>query len=258
MTEIQKEILEHWNAFIYERDEDETDLVKSALSLLGDKPLKILEPACGGAKLAAPLAEAGHDVTGFDINDAMLHFARARAETLPNLHIHKADMLTTPWGHGFDAVILGSNIMLNIITDWDYQQAQKRLIGRACEALKTGGRLLLDFDCPDSLSSFAGERDWLCFDGTDDRGVFGQYFVLKGVCDEHARKFTSGGRYVIKTPGGEMFTHETRRRKYFPTLEQTCGWLHRAGFAIESLHGGHNGEPFDCAHRRAVILARKI
>lgn len=257
MTESQKGILDHWYAFIYEKDEDESHLARCYLRLLGEKSLKILEPACGGGKLAAPLALAGHDVTGFDMDESMLAYARKRAESIKNLIIYKADMLTSDWGAGFDAVILGSNIMLNIVTDWEYQQAQKRLISRAFDCLKPGGRLILDFDCPDSLKGFAGEKDWLCFEGTDDHGTFGLYYVLKGSCDERSRTVTSGGRYVITPPDDRPFIHKTCRTKHFPTLEQTCAWLNRSGFAVESLHGGHNAEPFDAAHRRAVILARK-
>lgn len=256
MTDRQKEILKYWYAYIYERDEDETEIISCGLKLLGDTPQNILEAACGGAKLAAPLAEAGHCVTGFDIDEAMLHYARERAGRISNLHIYNGDALTEPWGRNFDAVILGTNLMLNIVTDWDYQQAQKRLVSRAYEALRPGGHLWLDFDCPDAIA--ASMQDRLCFEGTDDRGTYGQYFVLAGSFDEKTRVESSGRRYIITAADGEKFVHETRLVKHFPTLEQVCGWLNRTGFTIELLHGGHNGEPFDSDHRRAVIWARKI
>ncbi|MBR6568849.1 MAG: class I SAM-dependent methyltransferase [Clostridia bacterium] len=60
------------------------------LRLIGDKPQRILEVGCGGAKLSAPLAQAGHDVTGIDCSSAMLYFAARKARALPNLHIRKS------------------------------------------------------------------------------------------------------------------------------------------------------------------------
>ena len=36
---------------------------------------RILEPACGSGRLVSALARLGHDVTGFDRNEAMLTYA---------------------------------------------------------------------------------------------------------------------------------------------------------------------------------------
>ena len=134
----------HWYAYIYEQQEDEHELIACVKQMLGDAPLRILEPACDDGKLCVPPAQAGHDVTGFAMDEAMLQFAYAKAEHLPNLHIQQADMLATNWWHGFDAVLLCANLMVNIQTDWDdYKQAQKKLLDNARNALRPGGHLLL-------------------------------------------------------------------------------------------------------------------
>ncbi|MDO4741052.1 MAG: class I SAM-dependent methyltransferase [Eubacteriales bacterium] len=258
MNATQKEILEHWYAWIYEQQEDEAELTAYLLRELGDKPLKIIEAACGGGKLCVPLAQAGHDVTGLDRDESMLRIAREKAKDLPNLHIRQADLLAAPWGKGFDAVLLGSNLLVNIVTDRDYKRAQKNLLERAYEALRPGGRLLLDFDCPLDLDAWQPAREeWVCFEGTDDRGVYGRYVVIDGTANDRTRVVTGRRRYELFPAQGEPFVHYTESWKTFPTIEEVCGWLYRIGFRVEAVMGGCSGEPFDAEHRRAVIRASK-
>jgi SAM-dependent methyltransferase len=55
--------------------------------------LRVLEPACGSGRLAVELARRGHDVTGFDLNEAMLARARSRvAKQALRAHLVRADM----------------------------------------------------------------------------------------------------------------------------------------------------------------------
>lgn len=74
---MNKEFIgKHWYAYIYEQMENQTDDVDFLLQILrtqlGDYPRKILEVACGGGRIAIPLAQAGYDVTGFDADEYML------------------------------------------------------------------------------------------------------------------------------------------------------------------------------------------
>lgn len=259
MNENQKRILKHWYAWIYERDEDETEMAEYIVRNLGDKPLRVLEAACGGGKLCVPMAKAGHDVTGIEQDESMLEHLRRKAEGLPNLRAVQSDLLAKPWGSGYDAVILGANLLLNIVTDRDYKRAQKNLLERACDALKVGGRLLIDYDCPLELSGWEpANTEWVCVEGTDDAGTTGRYIVVSGTANNRTRVVTGSRRWEIAPADGEPFVHTADSYKYFPTLEQTCAWLYRVGFTVESVNGGYHGEPFDREHRRAVIWARKM
>lgn len=258
MNDIQKKILEHWHAWIYEQEEDETAISRYLLREIGSTPLRILEAACGGGKLCVPLAEAGHIVTGIDRNENMLLHLRRKAEHLPNLRAIQSDILTKPWGSGYDVVILGSNLMVNIVTDRDYKRAQKNLLERAYDALKTGGRLFIDYDCPLALSEWTpANHRWVCFEGKDDCGTNGRYIVINGNVNDRSRIVTGSRIWEISPAEGEPFTHTESSYKYFPTLEQICAWLYRVGFTVESINGGYHDEPFDRNHRRAVIRCRK-
>lgn len=258
MSENQKKILKYWEAWIYERDEDETEMADYIVKSLGEKPLRVLEAACGGGKLCVPLAQAGHDVTGIETNEYMLSHLYKKAEGMTNLQVVQADLLSKPWGSGYDAVILGANLMLNIVSDRDYKRAQKNLLERAFDALKIGGRLLIDYDCPLELSGWEpANTEWVCFEGTDDAGTFGRYIVISGTANDRTRVVTGSRRWEITPAEGEAFVHTAQSYKYFPALEQMCAWLYRIGFTVESVNGGYRGEPFDREHRRAVIWARK-
>lgn len=252
-----EDIQAYWFAHLYEQTEDETELVAYMLKLLGNVPLRVLEIGCGGGKLCVPLVRAGHQVTGIDADAHMLRIAQEKSRNIPSLHLSHGDALSAHWGNDYDAVILGSNLLLNIATDWDYKQAQKQLIFRAAQALRIGGQLLVDFDCPETLAAFNVSHEWLCMEGTDDLGTRGRYYVCSSTADEHTRTVKGERRFECVTCEGASFTTTTNSIKHFPTLEEVCGWLYRSGFAISSIFGGYHGEAFDPQHRRAVIVARK-
>ena len=60
----EEKIIAAWNAEMYEKYETETDDVDFLLSVIGSKPVRVLEAACGGGRILVPLAQAGHAVTG--------------------------------------------------------------------------------------------------------------------------------------------------------------------------------------------------
>lgn len=259
MNERQKKILEYWAAWIYEQQEDEKEMADYIVRQLGKRPLRVFEAACGGGKLCVPLALAGHDVTGIDRDENMLRHIALKAKELNNLHILRGDMLSCPWGQDFDAVILGANLLNNIVTDRDCKRAPKNLLERTWDALKIGGKLLIDFDCPLDIETWIpANKEWVCFEGCDDHGTLGRYIVINGTTNNRTRIVNGGRRWEITPKEGESFIFTENSHTYFPTLEQVCAWLYRVGFLVESINGGYAGEAFDERHRRAVIWARKI
>lgn len=255
----QQAILDYWDAYIYDQQTTETEDVDCLLSILRDSPKRVLEVACGTGRICVPLAQAGHEVEGFDISGPMLARAYRKAEMWPNLRCYQADALKQDWGQGFDAVVLAANLLINIDAAGDYQQAQRTFLRKAHACLKPGGHLYLDFDCvnwPDQPDVDSGE--WVCFDGTDDHGTYGRFIVVSGAYSRKTRKtIGSRRRYEITPHEGEPFTMERQRDKYFPTLEQVCGWLYEIGFTIDQLYGGHQKQPFTEKNRRAILWAGK-
>lgn len=225
--------MRHWSAYIYDQEVIQDD-VKHILSIVGAAPLNILEVACGSGRILIPLAQAGHSVTGFDIDEFMLERIPQKASDLSNLNYFKADALSVDWGKGFDVVILSGNVLVNIVTTGDYQQAQESFIQKAASCVKQGGYLYLDFDCvnwPDTTPD--EDNEWVCFDGTDDLGTYGKYIVVDGEYDSKTRINKDSRRYEITTKDGNMFTAIKQSLKHFPTYEQVVSWLEKYGWETE-------------------------
>lgn len=256
----QEQTLAHWYAYIYDQQETQTDDVQCLLRMIGDGPRRVLEVACGTGRICVPLARAGHDVEGFDLDEAALARAQAKAEALPNLRCYRADALAQPWAAGFDVVVLAGNLLVNIVTDGDYAQGQRMLLRRAGDCLATGGRLFLDFDCADWPDRApGGGADRVIFEGVDDRGTHGRFIACGGGYDSAARRtYGEIRRFEIAPKDGEAFVRLVPMDKHFPALEQVCAWLGDAGLTVERLHGGYEGQAFDEGHRRAVIWARRV
>jgi len=75
-----QQILDNWYASVYDQCVTETEDIDCLLRTLGPRPLRVLEAACGTGRILVPLAKAGHDAVGFDMNGAMLARIEAKAE----------------------------------------------------------------------------------------------------------------------------------------------------------------------------------
>jgi len=251
---------DYWYAYIYEQQVIQADEVEFILQTVGPAPKRILEVACGGGRILAPLAQVGHMVTGFDADKGMLERCEMKIRPFPNASCYYADAITGDWGEDYDVVILAGNILLNIVSDMDYAQSQALLIRRAWESLKPGGRLYLDLDCFDRPAETSSKRrERVCFEGTDDLGTYGKYIIISGDYSPETRIDRSGRRYEITPPGGKTEVFESVSVKHFPRLEQVHSWLTAAGFKIEEEYGGYDRRPVDESRigNRAIIWARK-
>lgn len=250
-------LINHWYAYIYEQQVIQDD-VDHIIKVIGTEPKKILEVACGGGRISVPLAKIGHEVTGFDCDDYMLEKMSTKAKGLKNLKFYKADAITQDWGSGFDVVILAGNVLLNIVSDMDYQQSQELFIKKAANCVKQGGYLYLDFDCYDRADETSDEQnEWICFEGTDDLGTYGKYIVVSGEYDSKTRIDKSYRRYEITPKDGESFVELRTSVKHFPTFTQVNEWLRLSGLQIERLLA--NGVETNSVDRNAhfVVWAKK-
>jgi len=247
----KSELMQYWYAYTYDQEIHQGD-VQHIISMVGNKPLNILEVACGSGRISIPLAKAGHSVTGFDIDDAMLARIPDNAIGIKNFNYFKADAITSDWGNGYDIVILSGTVLVNIVTNGDYKQAQELFIQKAASCVKQGGHLYLDFTCanwPDFSPSEPSER--VLFEGTDDRGTYGKYILVAGEYSSQTRIDKSYRRYEITPKNGEMFSVTKESVKHFPTYEQVVSWLKKYGWEVE----WHN--PIEEETFHAIIWAKK-
>jgi len=247
----QNELMQYWYAYTYDQQVEQDD-VRHIISMVGDSPLKILEVACGSGRISIPLAKKGHSVTGFDVDEAMLARIPKKADGPINLNCFRADAISDDWGSGFDVVILSGNLLVNIITNGDYQQAQELFIQKAASCVKQDGHLYLDFTCanwPDFTCGKVEER--VIFEGTDDIGTYGKFILVSGDYNSKTRIDKSSRRYEITPKGSEMFAVTKEVIKHFPTYQQVVSWLKKHGWEIE----WHN--PIEKETFQAIFWARK-
>lgn len=224
-------VTQHWYANVYDKKIIQDD-VEHILSIVGDTPLNILEVACGSGRISIPLANAGHTVTGFDIDEFMLARIPHKTGCLSNFKYFKADALSDDWGNGYDVVILAGNVLVNIITEDDYTRGQELFIEKAASCVKQGGHLYLDFDCVDWESS-SSNNETVYFEDIDDLGTYGKFIVMGGEYDSETRINKGSRRYEITPNGGETFSVIKSINKHFPTYEQVTSWLYKYGWEIE-------------------------
>lgn len=113
------------------------------------KRLKILELACGTARAAIPLAQAGHRVVGIDFDEEMLKIAIQKRDSVglkpAELSIVRGDMLKLSLGERFDWVCIFFNTLLAFTT----LAEQDKVVAGIAAHMKPGGHLWLDFFNPD-------------------------------------------------------------------------------------------------------------
>jgi SAM-dependent methyltransferase len=258
-------IAKHWYAYVYEQYENQTNDVEFLLMVLkeqkADPESKILEVACGGGRICVPLAQAGYDVTGFDADEHMLLRCYRRMRQQKNLRCYQADAVTEDWGTGFDVIVLAGNILINIETETDYQQAQKLFIRKAFDALRAGGHLYLDFDLhSDPVPFFNSIRECSYFSGTDDMGTQGRTVSYGSTYDPVTQICAGTAHLELVTNAGEAIVIPQQWHKHIPTQAQVYGWLREDGFELERTYRDYSQEPITMPAQRycrATLWARK-
>ncbi len=120
---------------------------------------RILDLACGYGRIAVPLARRGFQVTGLDLSEPLLAVGRERAtQAGVAVEWRRADMrdILSEWSGRFDAVISIWNSFGYFTDDHENQ----RVLASAAQALKAGGRLLIDVSNRDRVVSTYRARDW--------------------------------------------------------------------------------------------------
>ncbi|MCL2404863.1 MAG: class I SAM-dependent methyltransferase [Defluviitaleaceae bacterium] len=246
----QNTLTQYWYAYIYDQQVMQDD-VEHIIAMVGSSPLNILEVACGSGRISIPLAQKGHVVTGFDVDEAMLARIPKKAREHSNFNYFKADALIDGWGTGFDVVVLSGNVLVNIVTDGDYKQAQELFIKKASDAVKQNGYVYLDFTCMLGEPQPGGE-EYTIFEGIDDFGTHGKFIMGSGGSYDSQTRIAHGTRrYEITPKDGEMFSITKEVVKHFPTHEQVVSWLVKYGFEVEWQN------PISEETFHAIIWARK-
>lgn len=260
------ETIESLHATLYDQHVTETDDVEFILSVIGGRPRKVLEVCCGSGRILVPLAKAGHNATGFDMDQSMMDRIPSKATGLKNIQWRKADAVRDDWGTGFDVVLLAGNILFNIESDMEYRKAQELFIKKAGAALVPGGHIYIEYTPfaptdrtltrPGKSCDDDGSIVW-SWEGRDGEGNFGKDSITKGAFNEETGILKFRRFLELTLADGQVIKKDYEKTKHYATLEQIHGWLSGAGFSIEIEYEDFNRKPVDDESRGVIIYAKK-
>jgi 2-polyprenyl-3-methyl-5-hydroxy-6-metoxy-1,4-benzoquinol methylase len=223
-----------------ERTEQEVVFVVEKLGLAaGDR---VLDLACGHARLSIPLAERGSVVTGIDLSETSLALARERAAAAGvEIELVQGDMRELSWENEFEAVI-------NVFTSFGYFEDEadhERVVEGVARALRPGGAFLLDTINLLGLARRYRERGWE--EVGDD--VFLQL---------HEYDFLAGrnrARWTLIGPDGTRRELSHSVRIFAP--HELAALLRGAGLEVEAAYGDFEGGELSFDSWRLILVARK-
>jgi SAM-dependent methyltransferase len=219
----------------------EVDFIVKALDLPAGA--KVLDLCCGQGRHSLELARRGFQVVGVDLSEALLYAARKRAESegLSVTFLH-CDMREIDFADEFDAVI-------NMFTSFGYLESEaedEKVLGKVAQALKSGGKFLLDVVNRDRLVQDFQAREW----HAADEG----WLVLEERTFDHlsGRMET---RWVCVARDGVRYERLSSVRLY--TASELRTMLERAGLKVTNLFGDYDGSPYSWDSQRLIVVACK-
>jgi Methyltransferase domain. len=215
----------------------------------------------GSGRLAVPLAEAGHTVTGVDLDPAMLDRARAhvggsRAGSADRLTLIEADLvgLRLPNAGTYGLAFIALNSLLVLPT----RAAQRAAFRTMADHLAPGGLAVVDIWIPDAedLARFDGRiiLEWPRLD--PETGAI----VTKAGSAQHDASSAVVTMTTIFEEGGqgEPARRWVRRdRLRLVSGDDLRGFAEDAGLTVELLAGDYGLGPMGPGSERAILVAVK-
>jgi len=218
----------------------------------------VLEPACGSGRVALTLAQAGHQVVGFDLDRAMLERARRKRELLgpagARCWLFQADLCHWHLDERFALAILALD-GLGYLLEPEQQRQALALLARH---LRPGGELVID--CTNHHTRDLGGDDHLLIHQRTAPYGADEATLTKWV----ARSYDLAGQRQHLTLFYDLCTSDGLVRR--ATAELTLRYFHRyelrwllhaAGLEEVAVYGGYDESPFVEGSERLIVRARR-
>jgi SAM-dependent methyltransferase len=261
-TEIQADAI----ARLYDLDlsEDPGD-VELYLALARRTGGPIIELAAGTGRIAVPLAGAGDQVVGVDIDPAMLARARSRVavagpEIAGRVRLVEADLIdcdrieAVAHGGPYELAILGLNSILLLAT----VTQQRSALATMARLLAPGGVAVVDAwqPSPADLVAFDGRisLEWLRTEPETGLEVTKQ---LAAWYEHLHRTVTLTTIFQEGTPGVAPARWVRQDALRLISADELVLLAEAAGLEVERLAGDHALSPLEPGSDRVVLVARK-
>jgi len=243
----------------------------AAALVLGESSLSVMQQQLQPSTAAPIEKEPGEmQYVGIDLSESLVSKARARLAAVgPRARVVQGDF-HSPIDEGeFDAIILSANTLFCTPRHAD-------VLGRCAEALNTDGLLLLDVynalewheeaearvakdeddtsdtastDCDDASAD--DDHDLLVV-VEDESGTEWKVFEREPTVDGSAQRIAC--HYDFES-SGNRFSQTVEHHYALP--EQLVRLVDTAGFEIEAVDGGFEGQPFDPIESEHVVVVAK-
>lgn len=197
---------------------------------------KVLDLCCGMGRHSLALSEAGYEVTGVDLSEALLREARSQ-KGAGSVTWVRSDMRKLPLDGGFDAVV-------NLFTSFGYfeeDEEQVKVLREIHRMLKPGGKFIIDFLNPAYVIRHLVPHS-IREDGDN-------------LIDE-SRRIENG--YVMKDIILTSKTDQTPRRYHervkLYSLEQFSKMIAAAELRLEAVHGCYDESDYDAESSTRMIF----
>lgn len=198
---------------------------------------KVLDLCCGMGRHSLVLAEAGYEVTGVDLSEALLREARSQkgAEKVTWL---RSDMRNLPLVGGFDAVV-------NLFTSFGYfeeDEEQVKVLYEIHRMLKPGGRFIIDYLNPAHVI-----RNLVPHSTRED----GEDLI------DESRRIENGyvKKDIILTTKIDSTPRKYHERVKLYSLDKFQEMLEIAGLQLEAVHGSYEEEVYDAESSTRMIFS---
>lgn len=222
------------------RDEQEAQKTLDNLLRALDLPsgARILDLACGRGRHSRYLAEKGFDVTGLDISDASITFARQYEHE--RLAFYQHDMRQPFRTNYFDAVMNMFTSFGYFKTDYDHLLTLKNVQ----KGLKPGGLFLLDYFNSLWIRKNLVREDVVTIDDIE-------FHMKRNIRGEHVHK------KVDFSAGGKRFHFQERVRLF--TLADFESLFTEASLNICHTYGDYDLGSYNAdTSKRLIIIAQKL
>jgi len=217
--------------------------VESIIRMLNLKPpTRILDLCCGFGRHAIVLARQGYNVTGLDLSENILQYARQKAESLRvNLDLEKRDMRNIQYMNEFDAVI-------NVFTAFGFFDSESDdllVLQGVARALKPGGQFLIDTINREFVIQSQQSQSWNINDGTV-------------ILEERFFDFFKSRLEIIHQlvdNKGQKRKLESSFRLY--TLREMLDMFCRYGLTLTDVYGDFDGSQYTSKSPRMILVASK-
>jgi SAM-dependent methyltransferase len=216
----------------------------------------VLELGCGYGRLLAPLARAGHRVTGVDADAGLLTLARETVAALPapareRVTLLADDMRTFALDARFERVLIPYNGLYCLPSEAE----QIACLANAARHLAPGGRLVFDGYAIDAFHEAVDEDD----EHDDAQPVVsvewrGRVWDVLEHSDWVRAAQVLRVRYECRPRDGGAPVMDAVNHRYLLT-GQVGGVCEAAGLRVVETAGGFRGEPLDADSEHLVCVA---